>query len=144
VIALNANTFHEVMAAQVMAACILHRGPFAACAQAVQALTGATGGSWAWARIDLDQAPAIAEMFGIGGSEPHLLIMRDAVVLYCAPLTATGMGTPRTVLDRAAALDMLKIRAEIEQERAGRASLFARRVCPTALRTREDDGSGTV
>ena len=131
---LDADSFHPIMAAQGMVACILHRGPFDGCAQAVQALRGAADGRWAWTRIDLAGAPAIAEIFAVAGDGPQLLIMRETVVLYCAPLPAAEAG-PR-ILERAAALDMTAVKAEIEQERAGRASLFARRVCPAARRTR--------
>jgi hypothetical protein len=134
VIALDSHTFHDVMAAQPMAACVMHRGPFAACAEAVEAVRGAGDGPWAWARVDLTEAPAIAGMFPIAGDTPHLLLMRDAVVLYCAPLP--GPEAARTILDRAAALDMAKVKAEVAQERASRASLHARRACPTTWRTR--------
>jgi hypothetical protein len=134
VIALDSSTFHHVMAAQPMAACVMHRGPFAACADQVRALRGTGDGPWAWTRIDLAEAPAIAGMFPIAGDMPHLLLMRDAVVLYCAPLPGPEAG--RTILDRASALDMAKVKAEVEQERAGRASLHARRACPTTWRTR--------
>ncbi len=133
-IELNAGTFHDAMATWASVACVLHCGAFAPCAPAVQALRGAEDGLWTWARIDLAEAPGVADVFAIAGGEPHLLLMREAVVLYCAPVPAAEAG--RRILERAGALDMTAVMAEIAQERAGRASLFARRVCPTAWRTR--------
>lgn len=90
---------------------------------------------WLWAELDVDSAPEIAGMFGVTADLPALLIMRDQIALYCEPLSATNHNRTMEIIDGAARLDMARVRQEIEQEKAARATLFARRVCPTALRT---------
>ncbi len=90
---------------------------------------------WTWAALDVDLAPEIAEMFGATTGLPALLIMREQVALHCEPLTAKTLDRTEKIIDGAARLDMSRVRRNIEQEKAGRAALFARRVCPTARRT---------
>lgn len=118
-----------------MSACILHRGPFAECTAAVRALPAAVEGAWTWAAVDVGRAPEIAGMFGAAGAGPHLLVMREKVVLYSAPLPDTADAV-RSLLARAAALEMPRVRAELEQQRLGKAMLDVRRACPTTWRTR--------
>ena len=89
---------------------------------------------WVWAALDVETAPEIAEMFGATTNLPALLIMREQIVLYCEALTPEPLDRTRRIIDAAARLDMSRVRQDIEQEKAGRAALFARRVCPTALR----------
>ncbi|MEO1191538.1 MAG: hypothetical protein AAFY02_07265 [Pseudomonadota bacterium] len=136
VIALSAETFHETMATTEFVACILHQGPFAACADDVLAVMDGSDGHWTWTRLDLRDAAEIGAMFGLADGKTSLLLMRDAVVVYCDGLTAVSPATTQTYLRRAATLDMSRVRAELETKRQSRQSLFARRVCPTALRTR--------
>ncbi len=131
-IGLSSETFHKAMAENALVACVLHRGPFADCAAEVSALSVEGESPWTWAAIDLSAAPDIARMFGLTSTEPHLLLMREQVVLYCEALSEA---TP-DYLARAARLDMPQIRAALEAERTSQQSLFARRVCPTALRSR--------
>lgn len=71
------------------------------------------------------------EMFGL--SETSTAIFRERVVVYLEP------GIPAAehmslLLERVAALDIARVHAEIEQERAMRAALATHRVCPTARR----------
>ena len=139
-VVLSEDAFFGFVDAQPWFACICHHGPAVKCARAFVAVqdVGANQDSWAWATIDLAQAPKIATMFGLSGTEPHLLIMRDRIVLFCALLPATLEAT-RAAVDGAAQLDMQQVRSEIAQEQASRKWLFARRVCPTAWRTRSPD-----
>ncbi len=133
---LSSETFQPAMADNPFVACILRRGPFAACAPDALAVIGESDGPWIWATIDLTEATDVAAMFGLDANEPHLLLMREQVVLYCEPLAAASPEATRAYLKRAAQLDMVQVRAALEAERAGRQSLLARRVCPTALRSR--------
>lgn len=85
--------------------------------------------------MDIGNAPEIAGMFGATGAGPYLLIMREKVVLYSAPLPDTADAVA-SLLVRAAALDMPRVRAELQQQRIGKAMLDVRRACPTTWRTR--------
>ncbi|MEZ5667912.1 MAG: hypothetical protein R3F55_10865 [Alphaproteobacteria bacterium] len=119
-------------------ACLMHRGGpgdhAASLARAVAERAGDDG--WAVAEIDLDDTDDIAAAFGLDRPGTHLLIMRDAVVLYCEPLGPDATpGRIGTVIAGAQALDMARVRAEIEQERNARA-IHAHRACPTTWRTR--------
>ncbi len=139
IVGLTPASFHALVADQARVACILHHGPFVAFEGAVQFVRGASDESWTWARIDLSEAPEIARMFGVSDNEPHLLLMRERIVLYCAPLSAATPEATHGFIEGAAQLDMEQVRTEVEKERAGRESLMARRVCPTVWRTNESD-----
>jgi thiol-disulfide isomerase/thioredoxin len=83
-------------------------------------------------KVNIEQQTELAAMFGIEDT-PTLMIMRDSIVLYseAAALSASDFDT---ILKRARALDMDKVRREIEVERQARESIHMRRVCPTARR----------
>lgn len=74
-------------------------------------------------------------MFGL--SVTAAAMFRSRVVLYLEPGVADAKQMLR-LLDRVAALDMGKVRAEIEQERMAEAALAIRRVCATARRGKID------
>ena len=62
--------------------------------------------------------------------------MRSRVVLYCGLLAGKSPEALSALIIQAAHLDLNRVRAELEQERISRESLFERRVCPTARRVR--------
>jgi hypothetical protein len=74
-------------------------------------------------------------MFGITADLPASLIMREQIVLYCAPYDPVDGERTKAIIEPAATLDMARARRDIAQQREGRASLFARRLCPTAWRS---------
>ncbi len=93
-------------------------------------------GPWLWGRVNVISSPDIAAMFGISGALPVLMIMREQVVLYCEPIDAASGNATKSIIKRAAGLDMEAVRREIAEERMNHAALFERRVCPTARRLR--------
>jgi hypothetical protein len=84
-----------------------------------------------FARIDPSREREIAAMFGLG-EEPALLIFRDRVVLY---LEAGEHSIERTgaLLRQVAALDMDRVRSDLDRERA-EAAVHMQRMCPAARR----------
>ncbi|MCB1486595.1 MAG: hypothetical protein KDJ88_03940 [Bauldia sp.] len=134
-IELTADTFHKAMADNPAIACILHHGAVDA---AMEKAAGADAGSlpYAWVHIDVDAAPGIGAMFGVAEDEPHLLVMREGVVLYCRAVYSASPEATRAMLEKAAQLDMSNIRREVDQGRLGRDALAHRRACPTTWRTR--------
>ena len=71
------------------------------------------------------------DLFGLRGSATA--IFRTRVGMYLEPgLPAAGQLA--RLLDGIAALDMERVRAEIEQERSARESLAVHRVCPATRR----------
>ena len=137
-IELAAESFHDTMAAHSMIVCTLHHGPFEDWGEAVSVLrAGSVGtGSWFWTRLDVSAAPTIANMFRVSDGDAKLLVMRECVVLHCGPLASASPATTSAIIDRAAQLDMVQVREEIEQERLSRESLFIHRVCPATRRSR--------
>lgn len=74
---------------------------------------------------------ALFDMFGLGGT--GTAIFRGRVGMYLEPgLPAAGQ--MMQLLDGIVALDMNRVRAEIEQEKAARESLAVHRVCPATRR----------
>lgn len=71
------------------------------------------------------------EMFGLNGTATA--IFRERVVLYCES-GIPDAGLLSRLLDRIASLDIGKVHAELEQERATEAALATHRVCPAARR----------
>jgi len=70
-------------------------------------------------------------LFGLGGTATA--IFRGRIVMYLEP----GLPDPgrlTQLLDGIAALDIERVRAEIEQERSARESLAVHRVCPATRR----------
>ncbi|MEQ8346335.1 MAG: hypothetical protein RIB84_10600 [Sneathiellaceae bacterium] len=132
---LSAGDFQDSAKAHPQFACVMHQGPYAACAAQVEALRDGDDGPWHWASIDLGEAPDVATMFGIAGEEPWLLVMREEVVLYREPLSARPVAETRRLLARAAALDMQAVHQDVAQQRMARDSLHSRRVCPTVMRS---------
>jgi thioredoxin 1 len=85
-----------------------------------------------FARVDLARAPAVAGMFGLG-EEPALLVFRDRIVLYFET-GAHGVERLTSLLTQVCALDMVRVREAIEEEKRAEVALRMRRVCPTARR----------
>jgi thioredoxin-like negative regulator of GroEL len=83
-------------------------------------------------KVNIDQQTELAAMFGID-DVPTLMIMRDSIVLYAESVALSSADFER-ILDRARALDMDRVRKEIETERQAREAIHMRRVCPTARR----------
>jgi hypothetical protein len=71
------------------------------------------------------------DMFGLSGTATA--IFRGRVVMYLEPGLPAADQLIR-VLDGIAALNMERVRAEIEQERSARESLAVHRVCPATRR----------
>jgi hypothetical protein len=134
--ALTTNAFRQTMADHAAAVVVFSAGAAVDGETAVTALRGLAdpSGPWFWTRVDVAASPEIAGMFGIADDLPAVLVMREEVVLYCAPFDPANAGPTRTIIDRAAMLDMAQVHRDIAQERESMASLFARRVCPTAWR----------
>ena len=85
----------------------------------------------AFARVDPRREPAIANMFGLA-SAPALLIFREGVAMYLEPVEHSSEQIAG-LLERICALDMQKVRAAIEEERA-KTAVHMRRMCPAAWR----------
>jgi hypothetical protein len=84
-----------------------------------------------FARIDPLREAGIAAMFGLAAA-PALLIFREGIVLYLE----SGEHPPERIeglLARITALDLDRVRAAIEKERAETA-VHMRRMCPAARR----------
>ncbi len=75
-------------------------------------------------------------MFGSSNDEAMLLLMCDQIGLYCDVLSAMSPEDTQTLIERAANLDMNKIRQQMEQERGNLVSLYGRLVCPVSQHTR--------
>ena len=134
--ALTINEFRQTMADHATAVVVFSAGATEDGETAMMALRGPAdpAGPWFWTRVDVAASPEIAGMFGIADDLPAVLVMREKVVLYCAPFDPANAGPTRAIIDRAAMLDMAQVHRDIAQERESMASLFARRVCPTAWR----------
>ncbi len=130
------HEFRQTMADHAAAVAVFSDGAAVDSQAAVTALRGPAIESepWFWTRVDVAASPEIAGMFGIDGDLPAVLVMREEVVLYCAPFDPANAGPTRAIIDRAAMLDMAQVHRDIAQERESMASLFAHRVCPTAWR----------
>ena len=85
-----------------------------------------------WGHVDVRSEPRLAATFGIDAG-PALLIFRERVVLY---LDQGEHDSARmtNLLQRVAALDMQRVRAEIEEQKQAELAVRMRRVCPTARR----------
>ena len=85
------------------------------------------------AQIVIDEEPELAASFGIDES-PVLMIMREQIILYLEPALPESE-IFEGLLRRAGNLDMLRVRAEIQQKKEAEMAMFSRRVCPTAKRS---------
>jgi len=83
----------------------------------------------ALAIVDPSNAPGILAMFGVVQT-PYLLIFRDRVALFAEPVAPTPAGLEK-LLAQIEALDMEKVRQDIDAERRARDALLTRRACPT-------------
>ena len=136
-IELTSETFHQTMGGDGVKVCLMHRGPMDGEGHRLMAMLGALADAddrIDWAHVDLDDAADLTAMFGLDGERPHLLMMADRVVLYSAPADQRPAAETAAILKRAAAMDMDAVRRDLETERESRSHLFARRVCPTAMR----------
>ena len=136
---LTAESFHPVAQKVRCFVCILYRGAWGDAEQAIAALEERQAGPEpVWTRLDLDAAPEVAASFGLAdAAEPHLLLMKERVVLYREPLARQDPEVTAALLARAAAVDMEAARRSIAQTRSAQSHLFARRVCPTAHRGKD-------
>ncbi len=91
-------------------------------------MTGDRGG--------LDAAPEVAASFGIADPAPRLLVMKERVVLHLAPLDQQDAAETAALITKAMTVDMEAARRTIAEARGAQSHLFARRVCPTAHRTK--------
>lgn len=98
----------------------------------------AAAGPWLWAHVDTTRAGETARMFGIDPDSPTLLIMREKIVLYLGQLDQNVVADIRVLIDRAARLDMARVRADIAEQHRQRMALEARRACPTTWRGTAD------
>jgi hypothetical protein len=71
------------------------------------------------------------DMFGLSGTATAIL--RGRIVMYLEP-GLPDAGRLTQLLDGIAALDIERVRTEIEQERSARESLAVHRVCPATRR----------
>ncbi len=85
-----------------------------------------------WGHVDVRSEPRLAATFGIDAG-PALLIFRERIVLYLdqGEHDAARM---TDLLQRVGALDMQRVRAQIEEEKQAELAVRMRRVCPTARR----------
>lgn len=82
-----------------------------------------------WGHVDAQAETRLAAMFGIE-SDVALLVFREQIVLY----RQAGRHDPAqmtALLRRICALDMAKIKAEIEEQKQAERALQMRRECPT-------------
>ena len=77
---------------------------------------------------------AIAALYTDRLGDAGLVLMRERVVLYSGAIATASPKATGSIIDQAARLDMQRVHLELEQERLSQASLFERRVCPTARR----------
>ena len=135
--ALTTSEFRQTMADHGAAIVVFSGGAAVNGETALTALRGPAGasGSWFWTRVDVEASPEIAQMFGIAGDLPTVLVMREEVVLYCAPFDPSDAGPTRAIIDRAAMLDIAQVHQDIAEERMNQAAVLARRVCPTFWRS---------
>ena len=128
--------FRQMMTDHAAAVVVFSGGAAVEGEAALTTLRGQVIGSgpWYWTWVDVVASSEIAAMFGIVGDLPAVLVMRETVVLYCAPFDPADAGPTRAIIDRAAMLDMAQVHRDITQERENLATLFARRVCPTFWR----------
>ncbi len=135
---ISAEDFHAVVADRPRVAAVLHAGPLADhedVARLVEEVEPGAG-DWAWLGVDTDDASDLAAMFGVEAADPNLLVMRDRVVLYCAPVVARSAPETLELLQRAGTLDMQRVQGEIQAKRDNEQALAGRRVCPMAWRSR--------
>jgi thioredoxin 1 len=90
-----------------------------------------------WGHVDTHTESALAATFWIE-TGPALLIFREQVILYLEH-GAHAPGRIGELLERAAALDMQQVKAEIEAQKQAEVALRMRRVCPA---TRRGPGPG--
>ncbi len=91
--------------------------------------TGSATPAVAFGLVESDSRE-VFDMFGLGATATA--IFRQRIVLYLEA-GLPDAGRLAQLLDRVAALDIAKVRAEIDAERA-RAALATHQVCPTARR----------
>ncbi len=134
--ALTTSEFRQAMVDHAAAVVVFSGGAAVDGETALTALRGPAIGSgpWFWTWVDVEASPEIAGMFDIADDLPAVLVMREEVVLYCAPFEPDDAGPTRAIIDRAAILEMVQVHRDIAQERESLASLFARQVCPTFWR----------
>lgn len=135
---LTAEAFHPVAQKVQHLACVLYREPWGTAEDAVAALDGQLGEpAPVWTRLDLEAAPEVARSFGLGeDSGSNLLLMKERVVLYLEPLDKHPPAETAELLRRALAVDMAAVRRTLADARSAQSHLFARRVCPTAHRSK--------
>jgi hypothetical protein len=84
-----------------------------------------------FAHVDPVREPGVAAMFGLS-REPALVVFKEQVVVYLER-GAHPVEQVAALLDRISGLDMVKIREEIDRERA-EVAVHMRRLCPAARR----------
>ncbi len=129
---LTAEAFHPAVSQHDHLVCLLHRGQAEAAEAELAALIGGDAGPWTWCRLDLDRDPEVGAIFALEGPGPFLIVMRKRIGLYCEPLGEKPAALTRALIDRAAALDMTQVEAEVRQSRLGEDLLAGRRACPTS------------
>lgn len=91
---------------------------------------------WRWFWVNAVEAPELASMFGLADKLPALLLMREQVVLFAGHVAKLSDGRLQALLADAGRLAMSDVHAILAQQREGAAAIAARRICPTALRSR--------
>lgn len=134
---LTSSDFHQTVEAEPAIAVVFLDGAPAGDASAPLApeVIGSAG-QWRWCWVNAAEAPELATMFGLAEKLPALLLMREQVVLFAGALAKLSDGRLQALLADAGRLAMSEVHAQLAQQREGAAVIAARRICPTALRTR--------
>lgn len=134
---LTPGDFHQTVEAEPAVAVVFLNGAHAGDGSEPLASEAiGSEGQWRWFFVNAAEAPQLASMFGLADKLPSLLLMREQVVLFAGPLAKLSDGRLQALLADAGRLAMSDVHAQIAQQREGELVIAARRICPTALRTR--------
>ena len=137
-IELNSETFHLEVKNSSVLLCVFYQDSLNKPEEIILRIFGKKHKSLSAtiAYVDVDKNQDITRMLGIGTEEPTILIMREQIVLFCESESDFYKHDVASILQQVSALDMKRIKHDIEIERQSQAHLFGRNVCPTAKRTR--------
>ena len=131
---LTSEDFHQTVEAEPAVAVVFLNG--APTSEPVAPEVIGSADQLRWFRVNATEAPQLASMFGLADKLPALLLMREQVVLFAGNLARLSDGRLQALLADAGRLAMSDVHAQLAQQREGAAVIAARRICPTALRTR--------
>lgn len=134
---LKSDDFHQTVEAEpAIAVVFLDGAPSKDAGEPVGSEVIGSSDQWRWFFVNAVEAPQLASMFGLADKLPALLLMREQVVLFAGNLAKLSDGRLQDLLAGAGRLAMSDVHAQLAQQREGAAVIAARRICPTALRTR--------